>query len=68
VIVHVAIKGIESNSSEILGVFFNEEPAIECCLQQKTFTRTSWVKKENNINYWHNDSGLYVRVLKFNVY
>lgn len=67
-IVYVATKGINNGKSEILGVFKDKDSADDICMQQKTFTRCEWKPSEDIENCWHNDNGLYVRVLKFNVY
>lgn len=59
--VYIALKESNGKSFEILGVFTEKSSAIECCLNQSTFSYQEWEQEDDST--WTNGSGLRVKIL-----
>jgi hypothetical protein len=61
--VYISMKEFNNKSFEILGVFAEKSSAIECCLNQSTFSYQEWEQEDDST--WTNGSGLRVKVSKY---
>ena len=61
-VIYASLVEAEDGTTRLLGLFQTKEKAVRRCLNEPSYSTFKWIQDSTQINCWHNNLGLFVKV------